>query len=50
MGRYNRLAPGTQPRDPVAIRSCIYLPRVTEESDFGEQIVEVSIEENGAAT
>jgi anaerobic ribonucleoside-triphosphate reductase activating protein len=49
MGRYNRLAPGTQPlRSSRNQRLHLFTARY-EESDFGEQIVEVSIEENGAA-
>ena len=50
MGRYNRLAPGTQPLRSSRNQKLHLFTARYEESDFGEQIVEVSIEENGAAT
>ena len=50
MGRYNRLAPGTQPLRSSRNQKLHLFTARYDESDFGEQIVEVSIEENGAAT
>ena len=50
MGRYNRLAPGTQPLRSSRNQELHLFTARYKESDFGEQIVEVSIEENGAAT
>jgi anaerobic ribonucleoside-triphosphate reductase activating protein len=50
MGRYNRLAPGTQPMRSSRNQKLHLFTTRYEESDFGEQLVEVSIEENGAAT
>jgi len=50
MGRYNRLAPGTQPLRSSRNQKLHLFTARYDESDFGEQIVEVSIEENGEAT
>ena len=50
MGRYNRLAPGTKPLRSSRNQKLHLFTARYEESDFGEQIVEVSITENGAAT
>ena len=50
MGRYNRLAPGTQPLRSSRNQKLHLFTARYEERDFDEQIVEVSIEENGAAT
>jgi len=50
MGRYNRLAPSTQPLRSSRNQKLHLFTARYEESDFVEQIVEVSIEENGAAT
>jgi anaerobic ribonucleoside-triphosphate reductase activating protein len=50
MGRYNQLAPGTQPLRSSRNQELHLFTARYEESDFGEPFVEVSIEENGAAT
>jgi hypothetical protein len=50
MGRYNRLAPGTQPLRSSRNQELHLFTARYKERDFGEQTVEVSIEENGAAT
>jgi anaerobic ribonucleoside-triphosphate reductase activating protein len=50
MGRYNRLAPGVEPLRSSRNQELHLFTARYDESDFGEQIVEVSIEEDGVAT
>src|SRR4029077_4223955 len=50
MGRDNQHVPGTRPLGSSRNERLNVFTARYEESDFAEQIVEVSIEENGAAT